>query len=737
MKQKEILNGHGFFRKSKAYGLVCGIALGLAFLGGQVSADEVTAPTTETATTVTVAPTESTTSDAEAATSSIANTVETPVEALHPEVTEQTQEVPVDNAAVDTAVTNAQEAGVSVTQGETQDYGVATTPEELANAQAAIAKDQDTQVKNLEEVTKQQEAINTAYEEAKTAVDANNAFVNDTLKTYDGDDHLGQITVTENTATATDGSASANQDAKALAEETLQANQKALSDYLKAVDDYQATKTQLGISEVAIAQAKQQLDQARQTVLALADTTTGFDRDYFTLTGPTTVTVKPQYVSYQGLTGDALRQAIATNQALYEAAVAHALEVAKQSQTHLEQAIQDYNNKSYMVVTKTSEDSGVLWTSNTTVEAGNGAEKVSGGRYVDANLGFNGESIEAAAQFAISGILAGSGAVENTDASFNNIFYIGNGGTLVIKNTSNGDVTVTFDGIDSSTSANYVAVWGDDGGGIAWGLFNLYAGSGSSGSSVESGGAGTGSTSGNMVGLVRAYNFTITTTGKVADFTFNDIDNRQVVQFTGNSLDNSQVHTGANISTTGTGQYSAGEGDVSQGSVGVLGSNGIHVAYDESGVRTITGRHTTYSTTNGIQGTASIVAGIFGEESIREHEEITYQPIEVSIQLETVGTPEDVILEEPDLALVTLSVPTKQTLAAEYHDYQLQEYVAPKTPTPETPQPTQEVLVVQASVLPMTGDETTPLNIIASLFGVLMFVLGIFGIRKRNENKED
>lgn len=732
MKNNNVV-GHGFFRKSKAYGLVCGIALGLAFLGSHVSADEVTAPTTETATTVTATPTEGPISETEPVALSVANTVETPVETMHPEVTEQTQEVPVDNAAVDASVTNAQAAGVSITQGETQDYGVAMTPEELANAQAAIAKDQDNQVKNLEEVTKQQEAINTAYEEAKTAVDANNAFVNDTLKTYDGDDHLGQITVTENTATATDGSASANQDAKALAEETLQANQKALSDYLKAVDDYQATKTQLGISEVAIAQAKQQLDQARQAVLALADTTTGFDRDYFTLTGPTTVTVKPQYVSYQGLTGEALRQAIATNQVLYEAAVAHALEVAKQSQTDLEQAIQDYQNKSYMVVTKTSEDSGVLWTSTTTVEAGNGAEKVSGGRYVDANLGFNGESIEAAAQFAISGILAGSGAVENTDASFNNIFYIGNGGTLVIKNTSNGDVTVTFDGIDSSTSANYVAVWGDNGGGIAWGLFNLYAGSGSSGSSVESGGAGTGSTSGNMVGLVRAYNFTITTTGKVADFTFNDIDNRQVVQFTGNSLDNSQVHTGANISTTGTGQYSAGEGDVSQGSVGVLGSNGIHVAYDESGVRTITGRHTTYSMTNGIQGTASIVAGIFGEESIREHEEVTYKPIKVSIQLETVGTPEDVILEEPDLVLVTLSVPTKQTLAAEYHDYKLQEYVAPETPTPEAPQPTQEVQVVQFSVLPETGEDTT-LSLATVFVGMLMSIVGLLGIRKRKED---
>ena len=40
MKNNNVV-GHGFFRKSKAYGLVCGIALGLAFLGGKVNADEI------------------------------------------------------------------------------------------------------------------------------------------------------------------------------------------------------------------------------------------------------------------------------------------------------------------------------------------------------------------------------------------------------------------------------------------------------------------------------------------------------------------------------------------------------------------------------------------------------------------------------------------------------------------------------------------------------------------------
>ena len=41
MKNNNI-TGHGYFRKSKAYGLVCGVVLATAFLGAHVSADEVT-----------------------------------------------------------------------------------------------------------------------------------------------------------------------------------------------------------------------------------------------------------------------------------------------------------------------------------------------------------------------------------------------------------------------------------------------------------------------------------------------------------------------------------------------------------------------------------------------------------------------------------------------------------------------------------------------------------------------
>ena len=52
--------GHGYFRKSKAYGLVCGVALATAFFGAHVSADEVTV-TQETATSQSVSTTQDST----------------------------------------------------------------------------------------------------------------------------------------------------------------------------------------------------------------------------------------------------------------------------------------------------------------------------------------------------------------------------------------------------------------------------------------------------------------------------------------------------------------------------------------------------------------------------------------------------------------------------------------------------------------------------------------------------
>ncbi|MCF0239666.1 MAG: LPXTG cell wall anchor domain-containing protein, partial [Streptococcus gallolyticus] len=77
---------------------------------------------------------------------------------------------------------------------------------------------------------------------------------------------------------------------------------------------------------------------------------------------------------------------------------------------------------------------------------------------------------------------------------------------------------------------------------------------------------------------------------------------------------------------------------------------------------------------------------------------------------------------------------TKPVLTAEVHNVS----VVPtseeaETPTPEAPQPTQEVSVVQESVLPETGEDTT-LSLATVFIGMLMSIVGLLGTRKRKED---
>ena len=75
--------------------------------------------------------------------------------------------------------------------------------------------------------------------------------------------------------------------------------------------------------------------------------------------------------------------------------------------------------------------------------------------------------------------------------------------------------------------------------------------------------------------------------------------------------------------------------------------------------------------------------------------------------------------------------------------------VTTHTPTPETPakpeepvkpikevpvKPIKEVPVVKAAALPMTGDKTTPMNVLATLIGLMMTVGAVFGLRKKEKH---
>lgn len=207
MKNNNVV-GHGFFRKSKAYGLVCGIALGLAFLGGKVNADEAVVPD---GTDVPV----------------VAEASQTIVEPASDEL--------------NTAISDAENAGVTVSQ---------TTSETVVNQEEAQA-DYATQAESLEAVTAQQEQINTenaqitadnqalneAYESAKAQAESTNQAVSEAQSTYGA-------TVTETTVDYGDGTLTTDYQAgQAQAESIAEANEQAVSDYLTekaAVDAYNA-----------------------------------------------------------------------------------------------------------------------------------------------------------------------------------------------------------------------------------------------------------------------------------------------------------------------------------------------------------------------------------------------------------------------------------------------------------------------------------------------------------------
>ncbi|OHX26470.1 cell surface protein [Streptococcus iniae] len=223
--------GHGFFRKSKAYGLVCGIALAGAFaLSGNVSAEEVTAPATTPQTVVTT-------------------------------LTEPTnnQSQPVTSQALDTAVKTAKEAGVTVNTTPLVSHTDETSAKaDLANQTQAVkdatAKAQ-TNTRAIKDATAQNAQIDAQNKaEAERVAQANKA---------------GQEAVDKANAEAKASVDKANAEAKAQADatnaklkvdyEAKLANIKSVTDYNKAVAE--RNKLAQAKADATNAQAKAEYDK--------------------------------------------------------------------------------------------------------------------------------------------------------------------------------------------------------------------------------------------------------------------------------------------------------------------------------------------------------------------------------------------------------------------------------------------------------------------------------------------
>ncbi|PNY21691.1 hypothetical protein ASN88_01025 [Streptococcus parauberis] len=412
----------------------------------------------------------------------------------------------------------------------------------------------------------------------------------------------------------------------------------------------------------------------------------------------------PKYIDTKGLTGSALTTAMAKNIALYNQAVKDGVGIMDASTAQMKKQIADYLLALSNYQKGVSSNTGLQWQNGVVLEAGSGATKQKGNENV---VDFGDGTIKTAGMYATQG----NNLVQNTDANFDNIFKIDGTGTIWVKNTTNGDVKLTFSEINSPyNTGTYVAIWGDDKGGIAWSVFALYNGSGQGGAGEGAG--GNASTSGRILNYVKSYKATAETTKGVSVVTFNDIDNQQTVKMSG--LDGAKITTGKKISQTGN-DFEAGSGDVSQGSAGELGSNGIKWNFSSADTREFSFTHSTAGKNT------SIVGGIFGSAS-----NVPQKPVAPKLTAHKATVTAPIAPTAPAnekvsvhyYKVVTTPTPVKPT------SYK------PSTPTPQTP-------VAQSSVgLPHTGDKQEGSAIVTALGLLSVVFAGFTGLKSLKKEEK-
>lgn len=478
--------------------------------------------------------------------------------------------------------------------------------------------------------------------------------------------------------------------------DTYNADKKAYSDS-KAERDLAVSKGQAEIQK-STKPVDEQVALAKKNSLAIVENTTNR---------------KPQYKDVSNLKGDALRKAIKENIKLYNEAVKSATANMDQSSSEANKKINEFLTADAKYKKGIATNTGLKWQSGVTLSGSNGAEKMTGNEDV---IDEGDHTLRLAGTYATQSLALN----QNTDANFNNIFKINGKGTVHVKNTTNGDVDITFSEINSPyNTGTYVAVWGDNNGGIAWSVFALYNGSASSSGGGEAGSTGSGAgIAGRILNYVYSYKAEVATTNGVSVVTFNDIDNTQTVVVTG--LDGSKVETGKNITAKGN-SYSAGAGDVSQGSSGILDSNGVRWTFEEAKKQNFSFVHSV------VGNNTSIVGGIFGSAS--QIAQAPQKPL-LSVKKETVEMPEapkDVASPSYTVKKVNVDVPQQpeapKPVEAEVHYYKV-------TTTPEQPE-APKPQAPQGKVLPHTGTKASTALMLA---GLSLAGIGVgVALRKKEE----
>lgn len=365
-------------------------------------------------------------------------------------------------------------------------------------------------------------------------------------------------------------------------------------------------------------------------------------------------------------------------------------------------AVDEWNKANAGKVISTIQ-TGLTATSSTTFEAISGASKAVAPDYT-------------------ANVIQGYARNTNLDANFNNVFLLDDkSGTakIKVKNTSHGDVTLTFSGITPSAESgfirSYVALWASEDGGIGYGVFiSAGAGAANGGGGVDGqgGGGASGAYRSDRQGWVKMVTVGVETDASdVSEVTINDVDSNQVIDVS--NLDGAKITTGANISQSGN-SFTANDSAQSQSTSGVLDSNGIGWSFEKGQKINFTFIHSNTSDTS-----YSIVGGVFGRASQKEVKE---KPISIQEYTEPKYLPKPYVSIKP-----YVPVPEEKQLEVEYHKaYVKEKPVTPETPkTPESPKPQEP----NKPTLPNTGTEASMLPLV----GIVSGMLGLVGLKRKNE----
>lgn len=316
-------------------------------------------------------------------------------------------------------------------------------------------------------------------------------------------------------------------------------------------------------------------------------------------------------------------------------------------------------------------------------------------------------------------VIQGYARNTNLDANFNNVFLLDDkSGTIKIKvkNTTNGDVTLTFSDITPSAESgfirSYVSLWAGEDGGIGYGVFiSAGAGEANGGGGVDgqSGGGASGAYRNDRQGWVKMVTVgVLTDSDNVSEVTVNDVDSNQVIDVS--NLDGAKVTTGANITQSGN-SFTANDSAQSQSTAGVLDSNGVGWSFAKGQKINFTFIHSNTSDTS-----FSIVGGLFGRASQKE---VKQEPISIEKYNDPKYTPKPMISIKPYVA-----VPKEKQVEVEYH----KAYVKEEPVTPETPEKPKE----HKPELPNTGTAESSLGL-AGVAGVMATMLGVVGLKRKED----